>query len=91
MKIEKLGDKAKPFELDVKRFYCNYVINDKCPECKTLWKYDLTNDYLSYPTTNKPIKLDGYCQECYAEWVVGFVKLTITLEETMENNDVDNG
>lgn len=80
MQIEKLSEES--FDIGVKRFYANYLIKSVCPNCNAPWENNLTEDYLSYPKTNTPIEIHGYCGECEVEWSVGFVKVSVVIEET---------
>jgi hypothetical protein len=68
-----------PFSVDVKRFYLPIVIRDACPACDAAWSSDLSDDYLSHPTTNKPFDYRPLCCACGHEWCLN-VKLVITLE-----------
>jgi len=57
----KLSNGGEPFEVDVKRFYFPTTLEAKCPTCGTEVKREFSDDYLSYPTANKPFDLNVYC------------------------------
>lgn len=59
----------KAFEIEVKRFYLpGYELTDECPKCKATTTYDLEDNYLSYPTANKPTRFNFCCSNCDHEW-----------------------
>ncbi len=51
-------------EIEVKRFSLPIVIKVNCPKCETLNEYDFNDNYLSYPTLNKPESIEIYCIGC---------------------------
>ena len=67
MKITKID---APFAIDVKRLYLPFVIEDDCPECGRMCVFDLTGDYLSYPTIDGVFLASFYCEEGHdvEEW-----------------------
>ena len=68
-------------ELDVKRFYMpGIVLKSKCPKCGASCEIDLSQEYLSYPTVNKPFDHLIYCDECDHEWEERLI-LKIKLEK----------
>jgi hypothetical protein len=67
-------------EIDVKRFYVpGFSLEDKCPNCGALVKYDLSDSYLSYPLANEPMSHSFYCGDCEHEWE-RMILLTIKVE-----------
>lgn len=71
-------------ELD-KRFYAPVRIKSECPKCGETVIKDLSDNYLSYPTTNEPFAyhMDHHNEELEEdhEWKIGPVVLRIYLEK----------
>ncbi len=73
-------------ELD-KRTYAPYVVTDDCSKCGAKATTDLSDNYLSYPTTGEPCAVHMYCdhgneddQQNVTEWdVMVVVDLVVTL------------
>lgn len=82
MIIEENGNES--FSLDVKRFYTNHIIKSVCPNCNTNYVRDCNHHCFSYPSTNTPITITGYCSECEHEWEIGKVILTVSIEEVKD-------
>ncbi len=83
LKIEGSCPNAYWGELNVKRLRMpGVVLRDTCPVCKTVWTFDMREQYFSYPTVGDPIRLYAYCvnDDCQHEWAAGEVILKITLE-----------
>ncbi len=57
MKIKMTNEQT---ELDLKRCYLPIEITDNCPTCGAEVTRYLSNDYLSYPCINTPIKISMY-------------------------------
>lgn len=64
---------GQPFSIEVKRFYAPFIITDACPKCGNAVQKDLRDDYMSYPTTDKPFSEGMYCGDCDEEWTVRLV------------------
>jgi len=68
------------FDIEVKRFYVPVIIKAKCPKCKKEIENDYSQDYLSYPTANKPMETYFYCEDCDEEFYINTI-LKVTLEK----------
>lgn len=54
-------------------------IHYTCPLCGSSYSRNGENTRLSYPSTNQPYELWGYCPECNHDFVIGKILLNITL------------
>jgi len=64
-----INKSKEEFEISEKRFYLTGIkIEAICPNCGEKIVRDLGDDYLSYPTVNKPINIGMYCCECDGEF-----------------------
>ena len=80
---------SQPFEIREKRFYIpDYIISSSCPKCGEIKNRDLSDEYLTYPKANIPIKIGMYCEHyseergnygCGNEWEVT-IKILVTVE-----------
>lgn len=71
-----------------KRFYAPVRIRSKCPKCGEVVTDNLSENYLSYPVTNKPFVFSMYHYNEKLEedhdWKVGPVVLRVYLEKVKE-------
>ena len=63
--------------VDDKRCYLPLKLKTKCPSCGDELIKDFSDDYLSYPDFNKPIKVGLWCESCNNEFTID-VNFTIT-------------
>lgn len=75
----KIIPETEAFDIDVKRFYTPFHVEDTCPECGHNATWGPDQDYLSYPTVNAPFDLTMYCTECDHNWEHRVI-LRVTLE-----------
>lgn len=57
---------VRPFDIDEKRFYVPMPSGAMCPECGGR-NTTCVDEYLSYPTANKPFKLEFVCDDCWPD------------------------
>lgn len=69
--------------LDIKRFYVpGCTITSKCPKCGETDEMDLEQDYLSYPSLDKPTEVLFRCASangCETEWT-GLVQVSVEIK-----------
>lgn len=66
--------------IEVKRFYVDAKIEQKCKTCENILEYDFSKNYLSYPTIGENISLSFYCKSCDEETVLETVLKSVKLE-----------
>lgn len=87
-KIRKIKAKGK-FEIDVKRFYLPIKFSLKCPKCGEKLKFNLDDNYMSFPVVNdKDEHIGGYCGKCESDLLVN-VELKISLNVNEDSIMVD--
>lgn len=79
-------------KLDVKRLHLPIVLTHTCTTCKSTITKDLSNqDYLSYPTLDKPFRQHFYCHECDVEDRVELLlTLSLSVLESEGHTEVHN-
>ena len=86
MKIENLD---KPFDIEVKRFNFPSKFTVTC-KCGAEVTHDFRNEYLGYPTANRPSEVYMYCHACDQNWTEKIV-VRVRIEATPEEvPDVEN-
>lgn len=69
-------------EIDVKRFYIPLTIQLKCPKCNTMNDHNFSEQYLMYPTVNKPESTEIRCKNCDDHFSVNVIlKIAIEVDE----------
>lgn len=58
------------FEIDVKRLYLPFRIEDECPACKKAKVFDLNDQYFMRNQANQDFTHPMYCGDCDHEWSV---------------------
>ena len=53
-----------PTDIEVKRFYVPFTVEDDCPSCGATVTACSPTEYLSYPVANEPFEVTFYCGAC---------------------------
>lgn len=69
-------------ELD-KRFTLNNTVIEKICKCGEVLKYNLEDDYLSYPRVGSPQMVYMYCENCMEDYEA-VMKLTVLINLEVE-------
>jgi hypothetical protein len=62
------NEHCKGFEVDVKRLYLPYSVEEDCQKCGVKQTMNLEEDYISYPKIGEEVKLYFCCAECDHEF-----------------------
>ncbi len=78
----KINGTSTSFDADKKRFYVpGQYLEGKCPKCNADYEHGFGDNYLSYPTANRPFDFVCRCEDesCEHEWHVE-LRLNINVE-----------